>query len=275
MNDPNEDGFVGPTRALFTRLTIDYQNNFRPAKWLTLTSGLFLQPGRCRPGATIRFAGFRATTDLHQRLHRGACGLFGSEREPAARIESRRRRTLRSFQPVRRDLDLSFRRQLQDCADGHDRARERRDRLQSAEQPGQDFRKQSSVWSRKRIWAGTLASSSSLWNDRVRFAATYFHNDLSEPDRLQRALRHAESRRGSHAGAGGGGRAAADRQSLIFARATPISMRKRLRRPTSPSCQAHVCRDGRGTRFIFLALISGVESCAPRRKRNSSTHARN
>ena len=41
VNDPNEDGFVGPTRALFTRLTIDYQNNFRPAKWLTLVSGFF------------------------------------------------------------------------------------------------------------------------------------------------------------------------------------------------------------------------------------------
>jgi len=41
VNDPNQDGFVGPTRALFTRLTIDYQNDFRPAKWLTVTSGLF------------------------------------------------------------------------------------------------------------------------------------------------------------------------------------------------------------------------------------------
>ena len=41
INDPNEDGFVGPTRALFTRLTIDYQDNFRPVNWLTLTSGFF------------------------------------------------------------------------------------------------------------------------------------------------------------------------------------------------------------------------------------------
>jgi outer membrane receptor protein involved in Fe transport len=41
VNDPNQDGFVGPTRALFTRLTIDYQNNFSPAKWLTFTSGFF------------------------------------------------------------------------------------------------------------------------------------------------------------------------------------------------------------------------------------------
>ncbi len=52
VNDPNEDGFVGPTRALFTRLTIDYQNNFRPAKWLTLTSGFFfnhVNAGQERP----------------------------------------------------------------------------------------------------------------------------------------------------------------------------------------------------------------------------------
>jgi vitamin B12 transporter len=52
VNDPNEDGFVGPTRALFTRLTIDYQNNFRPTKWLTLTSGFFfsqVDSGQERP----------------------------------------------------------------------------------------------------------------------------------------------------------------------------------------------------------------------------------
>jgi vitamin B12 transporter len=52
VNDPNEDGFVGPTRALFTRLTVDYQNNFRLAKWLTLTSGFFfsqVDAGQERP----------------------------------------------------------------------------------------------------------------------------------------------------------------------------------------------------------------------------------
>jgi vitamin B12 transporter len=41
VNNPNQDGFVGPTRALFERTTIDYQNNLRPTSWLTLTSGLF------------------------------------------------------------------------------------------------------------------------------------------------------------------------------------------------------------------------------------------
>ncbi len=52
LNDPNEDGFVGPTRALFQRLTIDYQNNFRPVAWLTFTSGLFfsdVDAGQERP----------------------------------------------------------------------------------------------------------------------------------------------------------------------------------------------------------------------------------
>ncbi|MEO7165674.1 MAG: TonB-dependent receptor [Chthoniobacterales bacterium] len=52
VNDPNQDGFVGPTRALFTRLTIDYQNDFRPWKWLTLTSGFFysqVDAGQERP----------------------------------------------------------------------------------------------------------------------------------------------------------------------------------------------------------------------------------
>lgn len=52
VNDPNEDGFVGPTRALFKRLTVDYQNNLRPASWLTLTSGFFyseVEAGQERP----------------------------------------------------------------------------------------------------------------------------------------------------------------------------------------------------------------------------------
>src|SRR6185503_18424276 len=41
VNDPNDDGFVGPTRGLFERLTIDYQNDLKPVRWLTLTSGFF------------------------------------------------------------------------------------------------------------------------------------------------------------------------------------------------------------------------------------------
>jgi vitamin B12 transporter len=52
LNDPNQDGFVGPTRALFERTTIDYQNDLRPSSWLTLTSGFFysrVNAGQERP----------------------------------------------------------------------------------------------------------------------------------------------------------------------------------------------------------------------------------
>lgn len=41
VNNPNQDGFVGPTRALFERTQVDYQNDLRPTSWLTLTSGFF------------------------------------------------------------------------------------------------------------------------------------------------------------------------------------------------------------------------------------------
>ena len=41
VNDPNQDGFVGPTRALFERTQVDYQNDLRATSWLALTSGFF------------------------------------------------------------------------------------------------------------------------------------------------------------------------------------------------------------------------------------------
>jgi outer membrane receptor protein involved in Fe transport len=94
VNDPNEDGFVGPTRALFTRLTIDYQNDFRPAKWVTLTSGFFLQPGQRRPGASLCFAALWAAADFHSRFHRPARSFPGSDSPAVAGIEPGRRRTL-------------------------------------------------------------------------------------------------------------------------------------------------------------------------------------
>lgn len=58
LNDPNDDGFVGPTRALFERTTIDYQNDLRPASWLTLTSGFFytrVNAGQERPFVSQAF----------------------------------------------------------------------------------------------------------------------------------------------------------------------------------------------------------------------------
>ncbi|HEX7516395.1 MAG TPA: TonB-dependent receptor [Chthoniobacterales bacterium] len=58
VNDPNDDGFVGPTRALFERTTVDYQNDLKPASWLTLTSGFFysrVNAGQERPFVSQAF----------------------------------------------------------------------------------------------------------------------------------------------------------------------------------------------------------------------------
>ena len=58
INDPNEDGFTGPTRALFERTQVDYQNDLRPTSWLTLTSGFFysrVNAGQERPFVSQAF----------------------------------------------------------------------------------------------------------------------------------------------------------------------------------------------------------------------------
>lgn len=60
INDPNEDGFVGPTRALFERTQIDYQNDLRPTSWLTLTSGFFYS--RVNAGQERPFVVFGSTS---------------------------------------------------------------------------------------------------------------------------------------------------------------------------------------------------------------------
>jgi len=52
INDPNEDGFVRATRAVFERTQVDYQNDLRPVSWLTLTSGFYysrINAGQERP----------------------------------------------------------------------------------------------------------------------------------------------------------------------------------------------------------------------------------
>ena len=58
VNNPNEDGFVGPTRALFVRTQLDYQNDLRLLSWLTLTNGFFysqVDAGQERPFVSQAF----------------------------------------------------------------------------------------------------------------------------------------------------------------------------------------------------------------------------
>jgi len=128
LNDPNQDGFVGPTRALFERTTIDYQNDLNPASWLTLTSGFFysrVNAGQERPFVSQAFgpqptfisdhtqevAGFlQATVNVDSiiSINSETFGLIGS----LAVTRSRRRtqRCIRAWRPdsVRRAVRTKF-----------------------------------------------------------------------------------------------------------------------------------------------------------------------
>lgn len=58
LNDPNQDGFVGPTRALFRRTQLDYENDIHAVSWLTLTNGFFyshVEAGQERPFVSQAF----------------------------------------------------------------------------------------------------------------------------------------------------------------------------------------------------------------------------
>jgi vitamin B12 transporter len=41
VNQPNQDGFIGPTRAILRRYQLEYQNDLMATQWMTITSGFF------------------------------------------------------------------------------------------------------------------------------------------------------------------------------------------------------------------------------------------
>jgi len=109
INDPNEDGFVGPTRALFERSQIDYQNDLRPTSWLTLTSGFFysrLNAGQERPFVLQIFGPQPTFVSDHTEE------VAGGDAHASQKLDLRRWRALRSLQSVRWSLDLSLCQQL-------------------------------------------------------------------------------------------------------------------------------------------------------------------
>jgi vitamin B12 transporter len=190
LNDPNQDGFVGPTRALFERATIDYQNDLRPTSWLTLTSGFFysrVNAGQERPFVSQAFgpqptfisdrteetAGFlQATvTPLTNwtlvaggRLdHFNQFGNVGTYRFASSYKIEKTNTTLHSsvatgFSPPS-SQDKIF---------------------------GNNFNLDS-----EKMRGFDAGVTQSLWNDRVVFGATYFHNDLSNVIGFNGAFRYA------------------------------------------------------------------------------------
>jgi vitamin B12 transporter len=177
VNDPNQDGFVGATRALFVRTTVDYQNDLRPTSWLTMTSGFFysyVSVGQERPFVSQAFgpqptfisdhtqevAGFlQATVDINNFIFVAGGRLdnfnqFGdvwTYRFAGSYKIDKTNTTLHSSVATGFSPPSS-----QDKIFG----------MNFGLRPEKDF-----GWD--------IGIEQRLWENRVRVGATYFHNDLS------------------------------------------------------------------------------------------------
>jgi vitamin B12 transporter len=180
VNNPNQDGFVGPTRALFQRTTIDYQNQLQATSWFTLTSGFFynrLDAGQERPFVlfgpkfisdfTTEISGFMEATANIQNLIFVAGGRIDSFNDFGDvwtyRIAS-------SYKIDKTDTTLHA-----SVATGFSppssqdkifRFNPNPSQLLPPLQPEKDF-----GWD--------VGFEQRLWDRRVTVGATYFHNDLS------------------------------------------------------------------------------------------------
>jgi vitamin B12 transporter len=179
VNDPNQDGFVGPTRALFRQTQLDYQNDIRPTSWLTLTNGFFfyrVESGQERPfvlfGPTFisdsvkEIAGFlQATVNIDNFIfvaggrldHFNQFGDVWTYRVASSYKIDKTDTTLHSSvatgfsPPSSQDKIFRFNPGTRPLA---------------PLQPEKDFGWDAGIEQR-------------LWNRRVTVGATYFHNDLS------------------------------------------------------------------------------------------------
>ena len=183
VNNPNQDGFVGPTRALFRQTQLDYQNDIRLASWLTLTNGFFfyrVESGQERPFVSQAFgpqptfisdrvkeiAGFlQATVDIDNLIfvaggrldHFNEFGDVWTYRVASSYKIDKTDTTLHSSvatgfsPPSSQDKIFRFNPGTGPLA---------------PLQPEKDFGWDAGIEQR-------------LWNRRVTVGATYFHNDLS------------------------------------------------------------------------------------------------
>ena len=114
-----------------------------PTSWLTLTSGFYysrINAGQERPFVLQAFGPQPTLSGDHTQEIAGICA---GDANASRKFDLRRRRPVSiDFNAVRRRLDLSRCRQLQNRQDKYDAAFQRCDRVQSAEQSGQNLRKQ-------------------------------------------------------------------------------------------------------------------------------------
>jgi vitamin B12 transporter len=187
INDPNFDGFfpgttfIGPTRALFRRTQLDYQNDLRPTSWLTLTSGFFFShviAGQERPftlfgkkflgDETEDIAGFAQATltpiDNLILVGGGRIDHFNQFGEVwTYRVAS-------SYKIDKTDTTLHA-----SVATGFSPPSSQDKLFRFNPFPGQPLPQLEP----EEDFGWDAGFEQRLWNGRVTFGATYFHNDLS------------------------------------------------------------------------------------------------
>ncbi len=178
VSDPAEDGFIGPTRALFKRFTLDYQNDLKPASWLTITSGFFYSEVDAedkRPFISQAFGPLPTLISDHTDESAFYLQVTAKPLENLLLVAGGRYdhfnqfgdvytyRVAGSYKISRTDTILHA-----SIATGFSPPTPQ-DRL-FGNNPGLDPEK---------VFGWEVGVEQALWNERIRMSVTYFHNDLS------------------------------------------------------------------------------------------------
>ena len=176
INDPNEDGLSGPTRAVFERTQVDYQNNLRPTSWLTLTSGFYysrINAGQERPFVRSVWT----TTDIYQRPHRRNRGIAEATLTPIENlIFVAGGRLITSINSAACGLialpaATKSTKRIRFCIPAL--------RQGSVHQAVRTSFSETTNSEPEKVFGWDIGIRQQLWQKRVALGLTYFHNDLS------------------------------------------------------------------------------------------------
>ena len=261
INDPNQDGFVGPTRALFERTQVDYQNNLRPTSWLTLTSGFFysrVNAGQERPfilqifgpqptfigDHTQEIAGFaQATLTPIENLIFVAGGQFADFNEFGGVWTYR---VAGSYKIDKTNTTLHS-----SVATGF------------SPPSSQDiiFGNNPNL-NPEKVFGWDIGVRQELWEKRVALDLTYFHNDLSNVIGFNGLFRHAQSRLCRNAGIGSRITCTTDSQSCVHGE-LHLSGRRKDRQQRYFATGRRAFAAPAAQRSLFFCFVSLVQkTCA-------------
>ena len=211
--------------------------------------------------------------NIYQRSHRRNRGISGGDVNARRKFDLRRWRTFRSLQSIRRHLDLSLCRQLQNRQNEYHSTFQRRTGFSPPSSQDKIFGNNFGLKPEEDLgW--DIGIRQQLWQNRVDVGLTYFHNDLSNVigfnglfDTLN--LGSAETQ---------GLEAELHAQpipNLVFTAAYTYLEAEKLPQKTFRSCKARVCRVGRAMRFTFQRHTFGGKGYERWSKQSSSMRARN